>query len=103
MKSSTPMENVATNSRHGVVIDMENLSTSSPAPTAAATTKPIASGDVEEKTAAMSGETILGHSLLVSADEERRLYRIQKDRANGFMVSVTDVDFLLDVIERHSR
>ncbi len=102
MKSSTPMENAATASPRGVVIDMESLSTSSPAPMAEATRKKTASGDAGEKTDVTSGETIPGRSSLVSAEEERRLYRIQKDRTNRFMVSVTDVDFLLEILERLS-
>jgi len=42
-------------------------------------------------------------SSLLSADEARRLARIARDRANRFMVSAPDVDFLLDVIVRLSR
>jgi hypothetical protein len=55
---------------------------------------------VAGKTDATNGETIPGRSSLVSADEERRPYRIRKDRANRFRVSVTDVDFLLEILER---
>jgi hypothetical protein len=42
-------------------------------------------------------------SARLSAADEQRLYRIRKDRANKFMVSVTDVDFLLELLERLSR
>lgn len=36
----------------------------------------------------------------LSAEELQKLARIRKDRANRFMVSVTDVDFLLEILER---
>ena len=39
----------------------------------------------------------------LSADEARNLARIARDRANRFMVSGPDVDFLLDVIARMNR
>ena len=42
-------------------------------------------------------------SLLLSGDEGQRLARIARDRANRFMVSGPDVDFLLDVLVRLSR
>ena len=39
----------------------------------------------------------------LSADEAQRLARIRKDRANRFMVSAPDVDFLLEILERLER
>lgn len=39
----------------------------------------------------------------LSDEERKRLFRIARDRGNRFMVSATDVDFLLDVIVRLSR
>ena len=39
----------------------------------------------------------------LSDADEKRLFRIARDRANRFMVSAPDVDFLLDVILRLSR
>jgi len=42
-------------------------------------------------------------SSLLSDEERKRLFRIARDRANRFMVSAVDVDFLLDVIVRLSR
>jgi hypothetical protein len=39
----------------------------------------------------------------LSADEAQRLARIARDRANHFMVSGPDVDFLLDLFTRLSR
>jgi hypothetical protein len=54
------------------------------------------SGPAENATASATP----ARSSPLSADEEQRLYRIRKDRANRFMVAVTDVDFLLEVIER---
>ena len=39
----------------------------------------------------------------LSVDEAQKLYRIRKDRANRFMASVTDVDFLLEIVERLSQ
>jgi len=43
------------------------------------------------------------HTAARRADEAHKLYRIRKDRANRFMVSAVDVDFLLEVIERLSQ
>jgi hypothetical protein len=40
---------------------------------------------------------------VLNAEEQTRLWRISRDRANRFMVSAVDVDFLLDVIVRLSR
>ena len=42
-------------------------------------------------------------SLPLSADEGQRLARIARDRANRYMVSSVDVDFLLDLLTRFSR
>ena len=39
----------------------------------------------------------------LTADEQRTLARIAKDRRNGFMVSAPDVDFLLEILERSNR
>lgn len=36
----------------------------------------------------------------LSAADEQRLYRIRKDRANRFMVSAVDVDFLCELLKR---
>lgn len=82
---------------------MENSCTSSPAPTAEATRLKTASGDAAEKTDATPGAITQDRSSPLSADEEQKLARIRKDRANRFMVSVTDVDFLLEILERLNR
>lgn len=43
------------------------------------------------------------HAAAKRADEEQKLARIRKDRANRFMVSAVDVDFLLQILERLNR
>jgi hypothetical protein len=67
---------------------------------AEATHLKIVSGDVEVERVATPDEIIQDRSSRLSGADGQRLYRIRKDRANKFMVSVTDVDFLLEIIER---
>jgi hypothetical protein len=87
----------ATNSPPLTVLDMESLRTASDADAQAATRLRIRAG-----VAATATETscTADRSSPLSAADEQRLYRIRKDRTNRFMVSVTDVDFLLEMLER---
>ena len=94
------MENVAANSRLGQVGITENSPTSSPAPTEDQTTQLILNGPAGR---VIDQSATPDRSSLLSADEARTLARIARDRANRFMVSSTDVDFLLDVIARMNR
>ena len=90
----------ATDSRRGLELDMESLSTKLPVPMAGPTASKIASGDAAERTDATRSAIIPGRSLPLSAADEQRLYRIRQDLEKGFMASVCDVEFLLEVIER---
>ena len=99
MKSSGT-ESAATDTPRGLESSTESSSTSLPAPMLVPTPSPTRSGDVEIVTAASSTPD---RSLLLSGDEGQRLARIARDRANRFMVSGPDVDFLLDVLVRLSR
>lgn len=94
------MANDATNSPHLTVMDMESLRTLSAADAQDQTRLRIRAGVAETATAS---SCTVAHSSPLSADEKSRLWRIARDRANGFMVSAPDVDFLLDVIVRLSR
>jgi hypothetical protein len=100
---SSGTENAATNSRPGTGDSTANLSTSSRVPMEGVILLRTANGDVVEKMVATPDATIPAPSSPLSADDERRLARIRKDRANRFMVAVTDVDFLLEILERLSR
>lgn len=99
MKSSTTAS-AAINSPHGTVIDMESLSIASPAPTAEVIRSTTASGDAEANRDATPGAITRAHSSRLSEADEKNLERIRKERRNGFMVSLADVDFLLNVIRR---
>jgi hypothetical protein len=89
------MANDATDSRRGTGSSTENYPTRRTEPTA--TTPTLASSGVA---ASATSDVTPARSSPLSADEAQRLYRIRKDRANRFMVSAVDVDFLLEVIER---
>jgi hypothetical protein len=100
---SSGTESAATGSPLGTDDFTASLSMWSRAHMVAATRLKTASGVVGERTAVTPGETILDHNSPLSAADEQRLHRIRKDRANGFMVSAPDVDFLLEMVERLSR
>lgn len=95
-KSET--ESAATDSPHGTDSNMENFLTGSTEPI-----EMIPQAELSGVVASATGNTIPACSLPLSDDEKQKLWRIARDRANRFMVSVTDVDFLLDVIVRLSR
>jgi hypothetical protein len=97
---SSGTESAATDLPHGTGASMENSCTSSPARMADRIPSTTASGDAEVGKDVTLGATIPDRSLHLSGDEEQRLARIRKDRANRFMVSVTDVDFLLEIVDR---
>jgi hypothetical protein len=87
----------------GTDASMENLCILSPVLTADLTRSQIANGAVVVAMAATPGATIQASCSPLSADDERRLARIRKDRANRFMVAAPDVDFLLEILERVNR
>jgi hypothetical protein len=89
------MENDATNLPRGMVIDMGSCHTLATAPTEM-TRSNLSSGVAASATASATPDP----SSPISADEGQRLARIARDRANRFMVSGPDVDFLLDVLAR---
>jgi hypothetical protein len=91
------MANDATPSPRSTVIDMENLRTSSDADAPDPTRQRIRAGVAA--TATETNSTADRNSPLSVADEQR-LWRIRRDRANRFMVSAPDVDFLLELLER---
>ncbi len=91
------MADDATNSPPLTVLDMESLRTSSAADAQEATRLRIRAGVAATATAA---SCTVDRNLPLSAADEQRLYRIKKDRANRFMVSAPDVDFLLEILER---
>ena len=90
-------ENAATNSPRGRDGDTENSCTSLPVRTAGVIPLKTASGDV---TTATSASSTPDRNSLLSAAEAQNLARIARERREGWMVSVADVDFLLDVIGR---
>jgi len=90
----------ATNSPPGMVLDMESLCTSSPAPTAGQTTKRIVSGAAPSAT---SAETTPARSSRLSADEEMKLAKIRRNRQQGWMPTFEEFDFLLEILERINR
>ena len=92
------MENDATVSRVGMGWNMASSPTTNTEPTET-TPQPESSGVAESATKSATPD----RSSLLSADEARTLARIARDRANRFMVSAVDVDFLLDVIARMNR
>lgn len=95
-KSET--ENDVENLPRGTEFSTANCPTESTEPIEM-TPKLASSGAVEHVIA----RAIQARSLPLSADEKSRLWRIARDRANRFMVTAPDVDFLLDVIVRLSR
>ncbi len=90
------MENAATNTPNGMESEKATYRTSSTEPKGqemlTATSSGVAASATSDGTPARSSP--------LSADEAQRLYRIRKDRANRFMVSVADVDFMLELLER---
>ena len=91
------MADAVTNSPPLTVLDMESLRTSSAAAEPVPTRRRIRAGVVESATAKCS---TLVHNSHLSAGEEQWLHRIRQDRAQGFMVSGPDVDFLLVTLRR---
>ena len=92
------MESDAIVSRHGMAYSTANCPT--------ATTEPIETipqTPLSGVAARVIPIDTRARSFPLSADEEQKLARIARDRANRFMVSAVDVDFLLDVIVRLSR
>jgi hypothetical protein len=100
---SSETESAATDLPLGTVFATASLSISSPARTEVLTTKLIASGDAEVRMAVIPAAITPARSSPLSANEEKWLGRIRKDRANRFMVSAVDVDFLIQIVERLSR
>lgn len=100
---SSGTESDATSLPHGTGDSTGNLFTSLRPHTEAPTRLRTVSGDAAEKTDATRDATTPASSSPLSAADEQRLWRIRKDRANRFMVSVTDVDFLLELLERLER
>jgi hypothetical protein len=92
------MENDVTGSLHGMEFGTESSPTTTTEPSET-TLRTASSGAVENVIASATP----GPSSRLSAEEERTLARIRKDRANRFMVSVCDVDFLLEIVERLNR
>ena len=92
------MESDATSSRHGTDCSTENSVTGS--------TEPIETTPRTELSGVVGRVIPLAtpaRSSRMSGDEEKRLYRIARDRANRFMVSVSDVDFMLEILARLNR
>ncbi len=89
------MENAATNTRNGMESEKATCRTSSTEPKGQETLTATSCGVAGNATSAGTP----ARSFPLSADEAQRLYRIRKDRANRFMVSVADVDFLLELLE----
>ena len=91
------MADDATNSPRLTDSDMESLRTSTHAVEEGAIRPRIRAGHVATATA---NACTSDRSSPLSADDEQRLARIRKDRANRFMVSAPDVDFLLEILGR---
>jgi hypothetical protein len=92
------MENDAFAMGRGTDTDTENSRTESTAREEALTRRRIRAGHAGNATGKIDGTP--APSSLLNEKEQRWLQRIRTDRANRFMVAVTDVDFLLEVIER---
>jgi hypothetical protein len=95
-KSAT--ESAATDSPLGMDSSTENLATASTEPIETIPKRALF-GVAKNATPNATPD----RSLLLSDAEQKRLFRIARDRANRFMVAAPDVDFLLDVIARLSR
>lgn len=92
------MANDATDSPDGMVIDMESCSTSRIARAEGQTLRPTCAGHAGNAI----GIDTQAHNSRLSAEEQKQLARIARDRANRWMISVPDVDFLLELIWRLS-
>ncbi len=92
------MEKDATDSPRGMGSNTENFHTESMVPHVM-THKPEPSGAAESATP----EDTQDRSGLLSKEEQRLLTRIRQDNRKGYLVSLIETDFLLDVIERLSR
>lgn len=95
-KSET--ENDATDSPHGTDLSTANSATTNTEPFAT-TPKPAQSGVAANVTLSDTP----GRSSHLNVADEQRLYRIQLDRAKGFMVTDADVDFLLEMVQELDR
>ena len=62
-----------------------------------------ASGDAEAATDATPDGTIPARNLPLSAEEHLRLILIIRHRQLGYMISMNDCDFLLEILERVTR
>jgi hypothetical protein len=67
------------------------------------TMRPTANGDAEAATDVTPNAIIQGPCSLLSAVEEQNLERIRDERRKGYMVSLWDVDFLLEILGRMER
>ncbi len=94
------MASDAENSPRGMALSMESLRTLSDADAPAATPKQIPSGVAPSVTAT---NCTAARSSPLSAADDKRLLRIWQDRQRGWMVMGSDVDFLLEIVERLSR
>ena len=94
------MTNAAEDTPLGTVINMESYRTSSVEAAEGQISPRIASGLASTATAPCDTK---GRSGALSDDERIRLARIRKDRRLGWMQSFSDVDFLLDLLERIVR
>jgi len=90
--------NAATASRRSTVIDMASCRTES-TELSETTQRPGSYGAVKNVTPAGTP----ARSLRLSVGEQIQLARIRSERAKGFLPSMPEIDFLLEVIERLTR
>lgn len=91
------MANDATNTRSGTESEKVTCPICSTELRVPATLKPMLFGVAGLVT---NNATPAHSGVRLSEDDKTRLARIAKDRANRFMISMNDVDFLLDLLTR---
>lgn len=94
------MENDATNSPGGMVLDMESLRTSSPAAGPVLIRRKIRAGLAPRATAPLCTAAC---SSRLSEEETKRLMQIRAERRRNLLPSLTDMDWVLELIERLTR
>ena len=94
------MASDAENTPRGTVIDMESYRTLSPESAEEATPRKIPSGPAGSVTEPCD---IPAHNSPLSDAERLKLAQIRRNRAQGWMPTFEEFDFLLEMVERMSR
>lgn len=97
---SNEMESAAIATPRGLASGMASLSIWSRAHMVALIQLRTVNGVVGERTVVTLDEITQDPNSQLSDAEARWLHRIRRDRERGFMVSGTDVDFVLEILRR---